>query len=308
MQEHDLKTDLRTQVANLLSQGDISAAKLAKESGIGASKLSQWRNGVYKGDNTAVERSLQQWFDQKSTKQITASKLPKAPRYVPTPTAQKIISTLTYAHIAADLVIVYGGAGVSKTTAIKEYAANTNNVWIVEATPSRNTGGSFLRSVAYATGMRLSRGHADQLEREIIERLTDTEGLLVVDEAQFLNDRALENARRLAELSGIGLALLGNESVYGQLTGSRRAAEYAQLFSRIGKRLRLTRPTKQDVAMIANAWNLGKEETAFAQDIAARPGALRGLNKALRLASIFAKGGTINTHHLNAAWADLTGE
>lgn len=300
--------DLREKVASLLMQGELSQAKLSKEADVHASALSQWRKGVYKGDNNEIERKIKQWFDKQSAKKISASRLPAAPRFVPTPTAQKIISTLTYAHIAADLVIIYGGAGVSKTTAIKEYAANSNNVWVVEATPSRNTGGSFLRSVAYACGMRIPRGHADQLEREIIERLTDTEGLLIVDEAQFLNDRALENARRLAELSGVGLAFLGNESVYGQLTGSRRAAEYAQLFSRIGKRLRLTRPTKQDVAMIAQAWNLGKAETSFAQEVASKPGALRGLNKTLRLATIFAKGESINSNHLKAAWADLTGE
>ncbi|PIP98524.1 MAG: hypothetical protein COW76_20395 [Shewanella sp. CG18_big_fil_WC_8_21_14_2_50_42_11] len=303
-----IEQDLRGKVASLLMQGEMSQSKLSKETDVHASALSQWRKGVYKGDNNEIERKIKQWFDKQNAQKISASTLPTAPKFVPTPTAQKIINTLTYAHIASDLVIIYGGAGVSKTTAIKEYAANSNNVWIVEATPSRNTGGSFLRAVAYACGMRIPRGHADQLEREIIERLTDTEGLLIVDEAQFLNDRALENARRLAELSGVGLALLGNESVYGQLIGQRRAAEYAQLFSRIGKRLRLTRPTKKDVDMIAEAWQLGKDETIYCQDIASRPGALRGLNKAIRLASIFAKGEKITTKHLKASWADLTGE
>lgn len=288
--------------------GGATQADIAKEIGVSRSQISQFLKDAYKGDNEGLVIKIEKWLEQQVKKRQMASTLPSAPEYVPTPTSEKVISALTYAHVAGDLVIAYGGAGVGKTEGIKRYAKSATNVWVIEATPSRNTGGAFLRSVAFATGVRIPRGHSDILEMAILERLKGTQGLLIVDEAQFLNDRALENARRIAELAGIGLAFVGNESVYGQLTGQRRAADYAQLFSRIGKRIRLTRPTKQDVSLIAQAWSLGKEETEYAQEIASRPGALRGLNKTLRLASIFAAGQPLTLNHIKAAWADLSGE
>lgn len=300
---------MKTQLSQMLKPaGSYTQAHLAREMGMSAAVLNQFMQDKYKGNLDEVARKIGQWLTQQSQKAQVSSQLPSAPVYVPTPTAQRIVATLTYAQLASDFIVVYGGAGVGKTTSIKRYADQNPNVWVVEATPARNTGGALLRSIAHECGVRLPRGQIDFLEMALLDRLKNTGGLLVVDEAQFLNDRALESTRRLADMAGIGLALLGNESVYGKLTGTRRAADYAQLFSRIGKRMRLTQCAKGDVEMICEAWGLGQLETEYAKHIAAQPGALRGLNKALRLACIFAKGESLTLTHIKAAWADLSGE
>lgn len=289
-------------------QGTTTQTEVASKVGISRTAISMFLKGTYKGDNTEIAAKLTKWFDQQAQKEEVSATLPKTPDYVPTPTSERILATLTYAQAAQDLVIIYGGAGVGKTTTIAEYAENNNNVWVIESTPTRNTGGALLRAIAFTIGQRIPKGHADYLENALLDKLKGTDGLLIIDEAQFLNDRALENARRIAEMSGIGLAFVGNENVYGQLTGKRRAADYAQLFSRIGKRVRLTRPADKDVEVIAKEWNLGKDEIELAKHIASKPGALRGLNKTLRLATVFAAGQSINQSHIRAAWKDLSGE
>ncbi|MGE4501950.1 MAG: AAA family ATPase [Thiomicrospira sp.] len=300
---------LKTQINQWLKpQGPYSQTQLAREMGMSPAVLNQFMQDKYKGNLEEASRKISQWLNQQEQKAQVSGNLPSAPVYVPTPTSQRIIATLTYAQLANDFIVVYGGAGFGKTTSIRQYANENPNVWVVEATPARNTGGALLRSIAHECGVRLPRGQIDFLEMALLDRLKNTGGLLVIDEAQFLNDRALESTRRMADMAGIGLALLGNESVYGKLTGTRRAADYAQLFSRIGKRVRLTQCAKGDVEMLCEAWGLGAPETEYAKHIAAQPGALRGLNKALRLAGIFAKGETLGLTHIKAAWADLSGE
>lgn len=299
--------DIRQQLVTAL-KGTTTQTDVASKVGISRTAISMFIKGNYKGDNTEIALKLQKWFEQQAQIEQVSATLPASPGYVATPTSERIVATLTYAHIAQDLVIIYGGAGVGKTETIKYYAENHNNVWVIEATPTRNTGGAILRAIAFVLGVRIPKAYTDYLENALIDKLKGTDGLLIIDEAQFLNDRALENARRLSELSGIGLVLAGNENVYGQLTGKRRAADYAQLFSRIGKRVRLTNSKKEDVDVIAKEWGLGKAETKLAQHIASKPGALRGLDKTLKLATMFAANEPLNETHIRAAWKDLSGE
>ncbi|WP_439098068.1 hypothetical protein, partial [Oceanospirillum linum] len=49
------------------------------------------------------------------------------------------------------------------------------------------------------------------------------------------------------------------------------------------------------------------KETHLLKEIAAKPGALRGVTKALRLASMFAKGADdrLSTDYIKAAWTEL---
>mgnify|MGYP005667062329 CR=1 FL=1 len=218
-------------------------------------------------------------------------------------------ATLTYAQMANDLVVIYGGAGLGKTKTIARYKSQNPNTWVIEATPTTATMGGILRAIAKATGTGAVSGQNDALESAIKERIKDTNGLLIIDEAQFLNERGLECARRICELANVGLALVGNETVYGQLTGRNRAAEFAQLFSRIGKRCRLTRPAAHDVDAMANAWRIeNRQSQKMLQDIAAKPGALRMVNKVLRMAAIIAQGAAIEHQHIQYAWRDLGGE
>lgn len=303
--------DLRQAVTNEISTAKLSRNDVARESGVGTSVLSLWMSNKYTGDNAKVEAELSRWLSYRQRKGSAAMTLPRGPEWVDTPTSARISAALSYAQMAGDLVVVYGGAGVGKTKTIERYRDTCPNVFVLESTPTSGTVGGLLRCMVHTLGIRLPSGHSDAMELAIRERLRGTDGLLIIDEAQFLNERALEVSRRIAELCGVGLALVGNETVYAQLTGRNRAADFAQLFSRIGKRVRLGRPTAPDVAAVLKGWGIeGKAEADLVHEIAAKPGALRGVNKALRLATLFAsgKGEPLGINHIRAAWRDLGGE
>ena len=299
---------LRERTRAAMAAAGLSQAKAAHEIGLSDSALSQWLAGKYGGDTAGVDAKVERWIKAHDERAVLAQRMPAAPEWTPTPTARRIEAGLSYAQLAGDVTVIYGGAGVGKTQAARRYAETRPNVWIAAMTPAVQALGPCLERLALACGLRPTNGRPARLEVELRDRLTGSQGLLIVDEAQHLSPRALEGVRSLHDATGVGVALIGNETIYSRLTGGRRAAEFAQLFSRIGKRVRLTTAGKGDVEALLAAWSI--EDAAAreaAQEIALQPGALRGLTKALRLATLFAKGGTLNAKHIASAWRDLGG-
>jgi len=307
----DRAADLRGKIHALLAGGDCSQAQIARVSGLSAAALSSWLKGAYKGDNSAVEEKLLKWLGARDRNARTSAAMPAAPAWVDTPTGRRIHAVLMFAQAAGDLGCIYGGAGLGKTKALQSYAAASPNVWVSTMSPAHGGVSSALEEIAEAIGLRGIPGRAARLQRELVNRLNNTGGLLIVDEAQHLNMRSLEAIRAIHDATGVGLVLCGNEAVFARLTGGSREATFAQLFSRLGKRLRLTKAAPGDVDAMADAFGvMGSAERRFLAGIASKPGALRGVVKTLRLASVFAagKGESLTVDHLNAAWHDLAGE
>lgn len=304
---------VRERVSAILAEGKTSQAQIAREAGMSSGQISHWLKGKYTGDNAATEERLVNWLAARERKAAMARTLPVAPAWKETPIARRIVSVLTYCQMAGDIGCIYGGAGLGKTLTIKTYAEQNPNVWVVEMNRSTCAMASALDEIAYVLNVKSVAGRTGQTHRDLVKRLRDTGGVLVIDEAQHLRTDALEAIRGLHDAAGVGLVLSGNESIYARMTGGgSREATFAQLFSRIGKRLRLVRPAAGDIDPLVGHFGVqGSEERTLCHDIAAKPGALRGLVKTLRLAAMFAAGEeaeAITTDHIRAAWRDLGGD
>ncbi len=303
--------DLQARVRAEIDKDGLSLTGLSQLTGIGKARLSQWLNGKYSGNNQAIEQDIERWLESRSAAAELHGQLPAAPEWVETSSARAVLGALGFAQMAEAVCVVYGGAGVGKTTTINHYRKQSPNVWVVTATPACASTGALLKRVAQALGMRTT-GTVDALESSIVERVRESQGLLVIDEAQHLTHRALDSVRSIHDAAGVGLALVGNEVVYAQLTGGNRAVGFAQLFSRVAKRVRLARAKQEDVLAILDAWGIRhKEARQYCLTMGRRPGALRGLSQTLRLASMFATNagdGQPELGHIRDAWADLGGE
>ena len=299
---------LRKKIGGILNTG-ISQAKIAREINISRTVFSRWMLGKYLGSNLNLEKAIRRWLGDRDDTQ--RPKTLKKIDYLPTLTAKKILSALTYAHKAKDIAAIYGGAGLGKTTAIKYYAANNPRTWVVTATASSSNSNAILNKIAITLGIHNTSRWTSRVELEVMERLGTAQGFLIIDEAQHLDYKALDTIRALHDEAEMGMALVGNELVYSRLTGGQgiRAAYLAQLFSRVGKRLHLVRPTAEDVDTLCDHWELGRAERAFLKKISKKAGALRGVVKTHRLAAILAEGEGVRLEqrHLALAWNDLCG-
>lgn len=302
--------DVRTLVRSLIeSDKRLSQAKVATEAGISSTTLSQYLSASYGGDNAAIEAKLLRWAETTQAARAQAAAMPTAPGFVETPTSARVIGALRYAQVAGDMAVIYGSAGVGKSESIKRYRLTAPNVWHATMTRASANVVTALEVIADALGLTVSGG-ANKLHKAICKKLAGTGGLLVIDEAQHLTEAALDQVRGIHDETGIGVAFVGNEQVYARMTGGNRAAYLDRLFSRIGKKVRLTKSTQEDVAALIDGWAVRDAKTrALLLDIASKPGALRGVTKVLRLASMFAAAEqrTLSYDDVRAAWRELGG-
>ncbi len=302
--------ELLQRVIAAISESALTQGKVAKEAGLSPAALNQWLQGKYKGDNAELENKLEKWLSARKRRGEAVKTMPEKGAYIATPTGERIQAAMNISQALADLLVVFGGAGVGKTISLKHFATVSPNVWIATMRPDTAGVAACLEEIGEAMGVKLP-ARAARMSRELSSRMEGTGGLLVIDEAQHMSISAVEAVRSIYDRAEIGLVLCGNESVYARLTGGSRAATFAQIFSRIGKRLRLSMPTAGDVAALADAYGItGKEERQALTEISQKPGALRAVIKTINFASIMAagNGGTINYHYISAAWKELGGD
>lgn len=303
--EHDA---LRTELRQVLGLAALSLAAAAKLAGIAASTLSAWMAGKYAGDNDRVAADVRKWLDSRRAGARARSVLPPVLGFVLTETADRFLDTLEHAQYVVDMVVIAGGAGVGKTTAARRYASENPNVWLLTCEPSIGSTHAMLDYLC--TALNVAERSSNKRAHAVQKRLTSSEGLLIVDEAQHLTTQALDQLRSIHDQAGVGIALIGNEEVYGRLDGGGRVAKFAQLTSRIGMKATRVRPTAKDVDALLDAYGVaGARERGLLRDVARRPGALRGMVKTLRLAHMLAAGAeaeAMTADHILAAKARLT--
>lgn len=299
-----LHPDLRQKVQTTMRREGLSLRQVARDLGASPPALSRWLEGQTVRVAAEIEAAALAWLREHRAQGLEP--------FCETYSAERILSGLAYAQAFGDLVAIYGGPGVGKTRSIQHYQGLYPNVWVVTLSPSCSGVVPALEEICEAVGLSDASGGARRLARAIRTRVIGAEGLLILDEAQHLSQAAIEEIRSLHdwcraddEGHAVGVALVGNETVYSRLTGPSRSAHFAQLFSRIGMRIYLQKPTPGDVRALARQYKVqSKECLALLERVAERPGALRGVVKALRLARRSGEG-TIDLETLRAAVQSL---
>lgn len=305
LQKAEVKnTTVVMDISALIEAKAVTGAQIAKEISVSPATLSQIMKGTYAADPSKVIDKLEKWLRMREQRQSTPN---VNPGFVMTETAKQIMADLTYAQITESFAVIFGASGVGKTETAREYQRSNNNVWMITASPSRASLTECLYELAMELGLDQAPRRKGPLSRVIRQRLLNSEGLVIIDESDHLDYPTLEELRILQEETGIGMALLGNNKVYTQLTGGRRNEDFARLFSRIAKKRGIHKAKKSDVKAIAQAWNvMGEEEQALMQQVSERPGALRLLTKTLKLSVMYANGKAMDTTLLRKAFAELT--
>lgn len=299
-------------ILHMIEHEGITQREISRESGISQTTLSQYLKGSYPGAIEMVESKLSKWLRSRKRKAKYAKILRGDKDWANTPTAAKILSVLEYCHLAGLMGLIFGAPGVGKSRTIQNYSADYPSVWIAVMSGAHAGVSAALEEIAHALGLKEVPGRPARLLNEIIRALIGTRGLLVIDEAQHLAVQALEAIRAIHDSAGVGVVLVGNEVVHARIAGGKRAALFAQLFSRIGKTLRIPGSQKADVAALASLYGVSSErEIKTLWNIGRKPGGLRSVTNVLRLASVMAIGEDrpgVDEGLISAAWADLCGE
>ena len=306
MTEKDVN-DIRSKVQEILDDGKINQRQISDQSGVKYGTLTPWMTGKYTGKVERVAAELKKWLDIRENAKGIRPFIPD-PGFIKTPSAEQFFTVLGFAQMLPDMSVIAAKPGLGKTMAIKAYAQTNPNVWRMTAEPSMNGMFSLLLAVGEALGMH--HRHYSSLSQSIQARLRNTKGLLIVDEAQHLPMKLLDQLRTFYDLTGVGLALVGNETVYSNIEGEGRRANFAQLASRIGMQETQLGPRVGDAEAIIKAWGIsGEAEVKILKAVSQKPGALRSMSKVIKLAYIAAAGADedVAEKHLRGAYERLNG-
>jgi DNA transposition AAA+ family ATPase len=267
----------------------LTARQRSIESGVAYGTLTGWLAGTYAGRNDRVAALVARWLAARAEWRNTAGAAAAAPGFLSTPSAVSFTQALQIAQALPDIVAIVGAPGVGKTMACRRYQEANPHVTLITANPSVSGANVVLAAIAEA--LRLTERNSTRLYRSIGAKLNGAQALIVVDEAQHLKVPAYEQLRALHDEYGIGLAFVGNVAIHSVLSGGAGGSEHAQLSSRFGFRVVQRKAAPEDVEMILDAWEIdGAAERKFLATVAAKPGALRVMNKVIRLAGLLVQG------------------
>ena len=213
-----------------LKNSNVSMSALARAIGVSAGAVSQYRKGEYKGDNALLGEKIANYitnFNEKKAK--NAKKEPKKDEIFISNDFKRAFFVINEAVDEHEIALIYGEAGTGKTTILKEYAKAHSNAVLIEVTP-HTTPRVMLEILCEALKIAKSKGLRAML-KDIAHRLALSDRIILIDEAEHLPLKALEDLRRIADFSRTPLVLCGTEVLLNNLTGKRY--ELKQLYSRI---------------------------------------------------------------------------
>lgn len=279
---------LQERVAQFLKEKDISQAKAAPMMGMSEATLSLYMKSKYEGNVGNVESKLTEFFKAQDEQAANTEKaLPYKPiqDYIPTSISEDVYKLIRYCQLEKGMVIIHGDAGIGKTKGAEKFVKdNPSSSVYIQATPSIGTLGNLLKMLARALKVPESRSKFE-LSLSIREKLEGTNRVIIIDEAQHLQLRALEEIRTWTDPNpitgqqGVGIALIGNTETYTRMVG-KQEARFAQLFSRIrmNRFYSTQKVTVEDVkALFPRLAEEGqKKEAAFLHGICQSKWGIRG--------------------------------
>ena len=298
--------DTRVAAVEYLHKHGISGAQASREIGPGVSDgtLSAWLRDAYPGDNAAVAQRVHTWLETRLDLEARSIAEAGLDRHVDLDVYREISSVLSHAQATGDIVLVHGRSGIGKSWAARLHCAARSGASLVRMTAVIRSAASMLSRVGAEVGAGARHPSAAAAEEAVIARLAGRRALLAVDEAHHLRVAELDELRCIRDVAGCGLALIGDDGLWGRLAGNPRCG---QIVGRIGFRLPLGDPAAGDVAALAESV-IGRppsaKELRGLLDAAAGYGGLHALRGLLARAWIIAREGgadTIRARDLAAA-------
>lgn len=281
----DEQVDYQSAIESLreyIAKSGKTQKAVGQELGISDGLVSSFLAGKYKTPHTMIPK-IRALLDMHAKKAVA----PKAPDFAETSISRTVYNTIAYAHLRGVIAVVYGDAGVGKTSTVREYVKNDSLALLITISPTYSSITGVNELIAAQMGVR--ERVARRLTAEIVDRLKGSGRVLIVDEAQHLTVRALNHLRCMSDESGVGIALVGNEEVYSKLRGSGKA-DFAQLFSRVGMRKQVqTRDIKiEDIKSIFGQYGLDEGVLKLLGGVANTPYGLRGaVNVYINTAAVY---------------------
>lgn len=228
---------IRQELKGYLEEHGISANSASRSIGKSSATISQFLNDQYTGDNRKVADSVAAFLKRQKEKESQDEILTTT---IETKAVKKLCQAARMCHIQCEMGVATGDAGVGKSRGCAYYAAQNPDVIYIEVIPGMTTK-KLMGKLHRETGYN-GQGAIYDMFTDVVDRLKDSDRMVIVDEAENLPYTGLELLRRLYDIAGIGILMAGMPELIANLRGNK--GEYKQLYSRIG--IHATIPNMKD--------------------------------------------------------------
>lgn len=236
-------TSYSEELQSLIDEKGLVQNAVCQALDISPAALSQYLNNKYIADTKKIDKKVKAFIAREREKEQNSQA--KAD-FIETSVAKTILEIIRKCHIKGKIGVIFGSAGLGKTTAIKEYVTKNPDVILVEADLSYTA--KVLCSKIHKKLGFSGFGSIHDMHEDIIQKLANTGKVIIIDEAEHLPYRALDLIRRVYDRAGIGIILVGMPRLYYNLCGKK--GEYEQLFTRVLYKVPLDLLNRSDVKEI----------------------------------------------------------
>lgn len=278
--EKQATPEIKSRLEEFARSHGLTLRRLGARVGKSEAFVSRYLGDTPVGDIEQFERAVVDMLDSAQRKRTWAE------IYFDTAAIHTINMVFDIIRESADIGLVHGPAGIGKTTACERYAKDHKTVIHFVADEGNGHAYGVIAGIWKAIETRFYDPKKQKKAEFLREKLTGSERLIIVDNAQRLNMSGLRWLFDFHDATGVSIALVGNPEVLDRMRGND------QMTSRIG--------FKQDIAemldrggwldkasdkMVAAMWPKALSDIApLARETARKQGHLRTLKKQLRIA------------------------
>jgi DNA transposition AAA+ family ATPase len=184
----------------------ISLSMAAKEIGYTSSAISEFLLDKYKADPSKIAKRLARWMEQFARR----SAVPKPAAYVSTWCAEQIYAAARHAIDLVCMAAIVCPAGSGKTTVLKVIVEETKGVYL-SCTRGMHPRDVY-RTIAEQLGYHRTTGTRGELLNYILNSLSGTKRLIVLDEAHQLG-KAISCVRAIFDGAHCPIVLAGASEI-----------------------------------------------------------------------------------------------
>lgn len=297
--------DLRSRVVDVAARNGWTKAETGRRLGLKDSTFSQWLSGTLEGLLENFNTPVMRWLDAGEESAGIISALPSSPSFFMTNAAAEIHNTLYLAQTLPGFVTITLDAGRGKTAACEEFKRGKPTVHMVTLHEKAVTVTGAINMLARQMGVRVfNQGEVVEIIGEKLKRSGNS--LLIVDEAQHADRRAVNQFRHFKDRYECGVALVGNADIRRRINQEGpTAASRDQIISRIDKNLKRDPGRAEDVRAFIEAWGVVDPSCVkFLTGLGMKGGALRQIDRTIKIACLAAQCGAegLERKHIEAAW------
>lgn len=238
---------LQEQVQQLQQNTDVSLSRIAENLGLSATTISLWMAGTYKGSTSRIDRAITSYLKREKEK----AELKKFEnKFIDTTNSKQIFKLCMMGLNDHRLCVLVGDSGFGKTTALQEFSKQNPGTIYIEVDPTYNA------KVLFSHLQKLlghpGKGMLSDIYADCVESLRDTDRLVIIDQADILNTRTLDDLRCLNDKAKVGVVLAGMPILVENIRGCRN--QFAQIYTRICCNLKINQLRENDIRDIVMAY------------------------------------------------------